>query len=308
MNSFKDNIPEPFTGPATVPDSEAERHMLQEANRSFWEKHPMRYDWKERVAYPEFSRKFFEEIDRRFFEDSREYAPWREVPFERFIDFAALPHMDVLEIGVGNGSHAGLLAARAKSFTGIDLTGYSVRAVTERFKVFGLRGKILQMDAERLEFPDASFDFVWSWGVIHHSSNTPRILREIRRVLRPGGTAAIMVYHRGWWNYYVVGFLRGIVSGTLLQTRSLHTSIQLQTDGAIARYYSKRDWRALAQSIGFGCRQTGIFGPKSDVLPLPASAFKNVLRRVLPDFFSRFLTHTLSMGGFLVSELSTPLR
>jgi ubiquinone/menaquinone biosynthesis C-methylase UbiE len=67
------------------------------------------------------------------------------------------------------------------------------------------------MDAEHLAFPDASFDFVWSWGVIHHSSNTWQIVGEIQRVLKPGGTAVIMVYHRGWWNYYVWGMLIGPV-------------------------------------------------------------------------------------------------
>ncbi|MBK7629848.1 MAG: class I SAM-dependent methyltransferase [Ignavibacteriales bacterium] len=58
---------------------------------------------------------------------------------------------------------------------------------------------MLKMDAEALQFEDNSFDFVWSWGVIHHSSNTRKILEEIQRVLKPGGEAIIMVYHRSIW-------------------------------------------------------------------------------------------------------------
>jgi len=91
-------------------------------------------------------------------------------------------------VGVGCGSHAQLLAPpRAGSYTGIDLTDYAVECTRRRFWAIGLDGRIQQMDAENMEFPDASFDFVWSWGVIHHSSDTRKALAEITRVLRPGG-------------------------------------------------------------------------------------------------------------------------
>ena len=59
------------------------------------------------------------------------------------------------------------------------------------------------MDAEHLEFPDETFDFVWSWGVIHHSANTEAIIREIHRVLKPGGEARVMVYHRNSINFWI---------------------------------------------------------------------------------------------------------
>ena len=64
---------------------------------------------------------------------------------------------------------------------------------TKRFEMMGLTGDIRQMD-ENLEFPDASMDVVVSWGVIHHSGNMVAIIKEIHRVLRPGGKAYLMVY------------------------------------------------------------------------------------------------------------------
>src|SRR5206468_2314200 len=126
------------------------------------------------------------------------------------IDFDQLQNKDVLEIGVGNGSHAALLARHSGSFTGIDLTDYAVESTSKRLKCFGLAGIVRQMDAEQMPFADRSFDFVWSWGVIHHSSDTRKILSEIARVLRPGGRAVTMVYHRNWWNYYLFG---GLING-----------------------------------------------------------------------------------------------
>jgi ubiquinone/menaquinone biosynthesis C-methylase UbiE len=55
------------------------------------------------------------------------------------------------------------------------------------------------LDAEQLALAEGSFVVFWSWGVIHHSANTRRILDEMHRVLRPGGSAVVMVYHRGFW-------------------------------------------------------------------------------------------------------------
>ncbi len=263
----------------------------------------MRYDWKSSIPHEKFSREFFNEIDGRFFSAAGEYLdPHASIPFDEFMDLESLKDKDVLEIGVGNGSHAQLLAQHSKSFTGVDITGYAVESTRARMKVFGLKGDIEKMDAEKLGFDDGSFDFIWSWGVIHHSANTPNVLREIRRVLRPGGKAVIMVYYRGWWNYYICGTLEGLVSGNLLKTESLNKSVQLHTDGALARYYSKQDWFRVAKPL-FGKVSVSTCGPKSDIIPLPAGKLKNFVSSLLPLSLSRFLTGDLDMGGFLVSRL-----
>ena len=143
--------------------------------------------------------------------------PWSRIPFDPLIDFEALRGMDVLEIGVGSGSHASLLARHARSFTGIDLTEYAVKSTRERFSRFELAGRIERMDAERMEFADGSFDLIWTWGVIHHSSNTRKILQEMHRVLRPGGKATTMV-QRNLWNYTSAVCFPRHLQGDLLRT------------------------------------------------------------------------------------------
>lgn len=302
MTRFERHNPESFASPEQLPQTAHEAQAWQEANRSFWESNPMRYDWKESVGFEPFSKPFYEEIDRRFFSTVKEYMPWRSIPFDNLIDFQALGDKRVLEIGVGSGSHAQLLAAHAGSYAGIDLTEHAVAATSKRLSLFGLPGDVLRMDAETLAFPDASFDVVWSWGVIHHSSNTRQIVGEIHRVLKPGGSATIMVYHRGWWNYYACGALIGLVRGDIVRTRSLHRTVQSATDGALARFYSEAGWRQLIGNL-FHVDYVVINGNKAEVFPLPGGRVKTAIMNVVPDAVTRLMTSRCRMGCFLISGL-----
>lgn len=306
ISEIKATVPEGFENPIALPQNPEQAKEWQNANRSWWEDHPMRYDFTEAVETGEFTREFYEEIDRRFFSDVASYLPYRKIPFDALIDFDALSEKDVLEIGVGMGSHAQLIAPRSRSFIGIDLTSYAVKSTTERMRRFGLdvpNTKILQMDAEKLEFPDASFDFVWSWGVIHHSSDTRRILQEIHRVLKPGGTATTMVYHRNFWNYYVYsGFFGGILKRHLFRMGSLHKVRQTEIDGALARFYTVPEWKALTTEF-FTVEDVRILGSKTELVPLPGGRAKNAILKAMPDAVGRLLTNRCRLGTFLVSTL-----
>ena len=62
--------------------------------------------------------------------------------------------------------------------TGIDLTERAVEHVRRRFEVFGLQSDLRVADAESLPFGDGAFDLVYSWGVLHHTPDTPRAIQE----------------------------------------------------------------------------------------------------------------------------------
>jgi ubiquinone/menaquinone biosynthesis C-methylase UbiE len=300
----KSDVIEGFDKPTRLPKDNIQCSQWQNANRDWWENHPMRYDWKKSIAFKEFSREFFLEIDNRFFSKVKQFMPWREVPFDTLIAFNSLAGKDVLEIGTGNGSHAQLLAEYAKSYTGIDITDYAVKSTSERMKCFGIsNAKIIRMDAEEMQFDNNSFDYVWSWGVIHHSSNTEKILKEMKRVLRPNGVAVTMVYHRSLWNYYIMcGLFLGVIKGDLFKTKSLHKMVQKHTDGAIARYYTISEWRRLVSNY-FCVKDMQIYGSKDELIPLPAGRVKKTILALIPNVLSRFFTNRCKQGGFLVSIL-----
>jgi len=118
------------------------------------------------------------------------------------LDFAKFERgagKDVLEVGVGAGTDHVQWARAGARLSGIDLTQEGVDLASERLAMEGLTSNLRAADAESLPFEDASFDIVYSYGVLHHSPDTVRCLSEVHRVLRPGGTALIMVYNLQSW-------------------------------------------------------------------------------------------------------------
>lgn len=109
----------------------------------------------------------------------------------------------VLEIGVGLGADHQRFAQAGTDLAGIDLTERAVEHTARRLAAFGLSSRLAVGDAERLNFPDEHFDRVYSWGVLHHSPDTPKAVLEVWRVLKRGGRASVMIYHK--WS--LVGFL-----------------------------------------------------------------------------------------------------
>ncbi len=263
----------------------------------------MRYDWRASIGCEPGTKPYYDEVDHRFLESVSHYLPWERAPFESLIPYPQLPRFDVLEIGVGQGTHAQLIASHAKSFTGIDLTEAASAATRKRFELAGIDGRIVRMDAEGMSFPDCSFDFIWSWGVIHHSADTRKVLREMHRVLRPGGLATVMVYYRSFTQYYVInGIAKGLLRREFWKVGDVHQINQASTDGALARFFSMAEFAALVDGL-FVVERSWITGQKADAIPLPSGRLKSFLMRHLPDALTRFVTDRLRFGTFLVVRL-----
>ncbi len=113
--------------------------------------------------------------------------------FARFEETCGLR---VLEIGVGLGADHQRFAEAGADLSGVDLTPRAIEHTRRRLVLFGLTPKLAVGDAETLCFPNERFDLVYSWGVLHHTPDTPRAIAEVWRVLKPGGCARIMLYHK----------------------------------------------------------------------------------------------------------------
>jgi len=118
-----------------------------------------------------------------------------------FADFSHSKNKKVLEIGVGLGADHKKFAESGADLCGVDLTPRAIEYTKRRLQIYGLKSHLEVADAEKLPFEDNSFDIVYSWGVIHHSPDTAMAIKEINRVLKPGGIAKVMIYNK----YSIVG-------------------------------------------------------------------------------------------------------
>ena len=169
-----------------------ENSKLKDRVRAFWQEHPCGTKFAD--AEPG-SRRFYELVEAHRYE--------KEWHIPTAADFANSNNLRVLEIGCGLGTDGAQFAKAGANYTGIDLTQAAVELAKRRFELFQLPGTFRIADAERLDFPNNSFDLVYSHGVLHHTPDTAGAIREIHRVLRPGGRAVVMLYHRNSYNYRV---------------------------------------------------------------------------------------------------------
>ncbi|MEA2248740.1 MAG: hypothetical protein QOH46_3269 [Solirubrobacteraceae bacterium] len=102
----------------------------------------------------------------------------------------------VLEVGLGFGTVGQLLADRGFAYHGVDIASGPVAMMRRRLGYLGRDDGEAQVgSALELPYPDAHFDHYVSIGCLHHTGDVPTAVAEAHRVLRPGGTAMVMLYN-----------------------------------------------------------------------------------------------------------------
>jgi ubiquinone/menaquinone biosynthesis C-methylase UbiE/uncharacterized protein YbaR (Trm112 family) len=109
------------------------------------------------------------------------------------LPFASMKNSISLNIGCGAGTEALEIALGGGSCIAMDITHPAAKVTDSLLKKIG-QGEGIQGDSRFLPIIDNSIDYVYSSGVLHHSTDLPKSISEIYRVLKPGGYAFIMLY------------------------------------------------------------------------------------------------------------------
>jgi ubiquinone/menaquinone biosynthesis C-methylase UbiE len=274
--------------------------------KQFWNEHPVGSNF---ISYEE-EKSFYEKYD------AFRYKTEGHILEE--LDAIDFNNKRVLEIGLGQGADSMQIIDRGGIYHGIDLTEESVRRVKERFELFNRPFAEVQVaNAEAIPYKENSFDIVYSHGVIHHSPNIEKIVAEIHRVLKPGGKAVVMLYHKSSYNYYVsISLLRRAGLLFLFPFPFLAKAISKTTGESVERinrhkYYMKRAGVSYLKMKNFVHRSTD--GPDNIYASVWTaksarqlfSHFKDVstnvqflnerhllgLQYLLPRFFKKHLAH-----------------
>lgn len=203
--------------------------------------------WKGRLPQRWYSKKEY---------GTKEY--WDEVTEKRYLiyypylkweaEFGKHKGEHVLEIGIGVGTDTIQYAKGGAIITGIDLVQSAIDETKKRFEQEELNGTFMVDDAEHLQFDDDTFDFVFCFGILHHTPKTKESINEIKRVLRPGGKAVIMLYAKGWKHYVIRLFYHGLIKGEFFKMSKqevINKNTEVEGGSPLTKVYSKRGIKKL---------------------------------------------------------------
>lgn len=108
-------------------------------------------------------------------------------------EFGPIENKKILDLGCGMGDAAIYFALQGAQVTAVDISAGMIDVTQRLAERHGVSEKVIarQMPAERLQFPDGAFDFVYGNGVLHHV-DIPTTICEVHRVLKPGGKACFI--------------------------------------------------------------------------------------------------------------------
>jgi ubiquinone/menaquinone biosynthesis C-methylase UbiE len=236
------------------------------------------------------SREYFSRVEA----DRYSRQPWQKDYF-RFQEFA---QKKVLEIGIGQGSDLLQFGRAGAECHGVDITDNHIKLTTMNFELNRIPVDIRKSDATALPFADATFDCVYSFGVIHHIPEAERVLAEVRRVLKPGGMLMLALYYK-WSAFHLFSkiFANGILRGWLV-TKGYDGVLATIEEGADGRkikpyvkLYSKKEMSMLVSA--FKVRDLSVH-------QLEAAHFSKIFKWLVPSFLIRKLDHR--MGWYVTCK------
>ena len=207
--------------------------------------------WTKRLAEPDHAA--LRETDRavleRYADDRLEAGKSADSNMGVDLPMDSIRDKVVLNIGCGAGGEALLLARAGAKVIALDITAQAGHAAEDVVGRLGGTALGIQADSRYLPLADNSVDFVYSSGVLHHSSKIEQSVESVLRVLKPGGKAHVMLY--ATWSILFV------------QQRLMRSmgEREWETGGRtnpITTTYTKRECRALfANYANVRVRKTG---------------------------------------------------
>ena len=235
--------------------------------------------------------------------ESHAKARYELEPYIReFAGFDEAAGKRVLEVGVGMGADYLEWLKGGAIATGVDLSSMSLARARQRCEMAGYTPDLHEADAEHLPFADNSFDIVYSYGVMHHSPDPAQCIREARRVLKPGASLRIMIYHHRSLTGLMLWLRFGLARG-----ESLRKSVFDRLESPGTNSYTRDEARGMLdgfEEITF--RQE--FSPGDLLLNEPSARFRGAFYRMVWKIYPRWLVRGVGrrLGLFLMITAKKP--
>ena len=224
----------------------------------------------------------------------RRHGPTYQDPdkplLSNFFSYKNLKDKKVLDIASGTGVILVEFARQGAISTGIDISLTAVEMSNKNLKLRGLKGECIEMDAQNMTFNSNTFDFVCAQGCLMHMPDMQKAVEEIYRVLKPNCKVHSWIYHKGWYYWFNIIFLRGIVLGYLFKFK--FDTIKLTSrfsDGAVKDGNPYTKFHNISEAKNYFTK----------------AGFKNVNARIIynPMEFLAFPTKKFPFGKFLKPKI-----
>lgn len=255
---------------------------IKENTKAVWGASPA--GWTFGKGYEKGSKEFFDAVvKKRFIYE----CDW----LDEIVDFKRHAGKKVLEIGCGAGYDAYMFCKHGALYTGIDITPDNSVITKKHLAFYGYEPVTLEADAEKISFKN-EFDYVYSFGVLHHVPDIEKALKNIFAALKPGGEAQIIVYHKNSIFYrislaFADWFLGGKFRKMTLADRLSQIEYTTSDAKPLVRVYSRREIQNLMKHAGFMVQKIEVRKLVHEDLPdIP------VIRRLykyIPDSWLKFL-------------------
>jgi ubiquinone/menaquinone biosynthesis C-methylase UbiE len=263
--------------------------------RSYWNRRPCNV---RHSRQPVGSKPYLDEVE------ARRYFVEAHIP--RFAQFERWAGKTVLEVGCGIGTDTIRFARAGAHVTAVDLSEESLELARRRAEVSGLADRITfhLADAENLgaTVPEATYDLVYSFGVIHHTPHPRRAIEGLRRYMTAQSELKLMVYNR--WSWKVLRILATEGRGACWKLDELVARYsEAQTGCPVTYTYSDRSARRLLDGFSIVDSCVDFIFPYRVADYVEYRYVKSWYFRMLPEPVFRQLEHRLGWHRCITARL-----
>lgn len=165
--------------------------------KKFWNKNPCNIKHSKKSF---LSKEYFKEVDKKKFKV--------EPHIKKFGNFSNIKNKKVLEIGFGIGTMAEFFCKKKAIYTGIELSSKSLNITKKRLSYNSkFKYRLLNLNCEDISKhlkKNEKFDYIFSFGVLHHTANFKKALKEIKKISHSKTEIRIMVYSKNSYKNFLI--------------------------------------------------------------------------------------------------------
>lgn len=237
-------------------------------NEKWWDDNTMSYrDWNLNENERKKNNSFSIKTVNKMYLESNPYLIdfFKKKKIEKKND--KIKFFNVLDIGCGWGSSSIILSDIFDQVYSIDISSISVQNAKRNAEFNNKKNiTIKKLDAEKIDLKNY-FDFVYSWGVIHHSANPTKIYSKMFDAMKTNSRFMIMVYNKLSLRYWFKGFFELFFKFKIFKGYNFDTVQKFFTDGYYHKHYIPSILTQELENIGFKNLKYELTHMKKSYLP-----------------------------------------